>query len=160
MICNNCNKLNEEGNKFCKYCGSKLDSANVNNQIISINNSENKGKKSFLPWISLGLMLLKLFLIVLTAFFPDVRILLYLNFIPLLIGSLILSIISRVINKDKLSLLIMIVDIILIVVLFIFVVCYLNFIIKKEIFSYSSDLNSCGNDGTDLLFGMCEVAGR
>lgn len=105
-------------------------------------------------------MLLKLFLIVLTAFFPDVRIVLYLNFIPLLIGSLILSIISRVINKDKLSLLIMIVNIILIVVLFIFVVCYLNFIIKKEIFLCSSDLNSCGNDGTDLLFGMCEVAGR
>lgn len=47
MICNNCNKQNEEGNKFCEYCGNKLDSANVNNQIISINNSESKGKKSF-----------------------------------------------------------------------------------------------------------------
>ena len=46
MICNNCNKQNEEGNKFCEYCGNKLDSANVNNQITCANVQANKSNYS------------------------------------------------------------------------------------------------------------------
>ena len=143
MICNNCNKLNDEDNKYCEYCGNKLDSANVNNQVYDIS-ADNKGKKSFLPWISLGLLCFSVvvFIPILMCFFN----ILFISIIPfviifllLLIASLVLSIVSRVDNHDSMSLVIMILSIV-------FIGLFLAFIV----YEISSGFCECINTVNDF----------
>lgn len=131
MKCINCGKENKDNTNFCSNCGVKLEqqiqkesAQNGNINIKQIQNTNNK-KIPTLSWIALGFLCMQLlcFLCQYVEFlykYVYSKVLFLFEF-PYIIVSLILAIISRVINKDKMSLALIIVDAIIIVI----VICLL-----------------------------------
>lgn len=131
MKCINCGKENKDNTNFCSNCGVKLEqkiqkesAQNGNIDIKQIQNTNNK-KIPTLSWVALGFLCMQLlcFLCQYVEFlykYVYSKVLFLFEF-PYVIVSLILAIISRVINKDKMSLALIIVDAIIIVI----VICLL-----------------------------------
>ncbi len=124
MKCINCGKENKNNTNFCSNCGVKLEqqiqqdsTQNGNIDIKQIQNTNNK-KKPTLSWVSLGFLCMQLlcFLCQYVEFLYKYVYskLLFMFEFPYIIVSLILAIISRVKNKDKMSLVLIIVDAIII----------------------------------------------
>ena len=157
MFCSNCGNRVEENSKFCSRCGNKLESniqyinnyqnANivpnysVNNVVSNVN--YNKKKVPVLSWVSLSLLLAKVFIIAISYLivygysYNSYSGLVILNYLPLLTGSLVTSIVSRAMNKDIMSLVVMIVDIVLIVLGIIIAIIV--------VIAFSSLIYACGN---------------
>ena len=160
MFCSNCGKKNESYSKFCSECGNILESnasnssvyasnQNINvvpNNTYTVTNNDRK-KVPVLSWISLSLLLAKVILSIIIGIvsynsynysygYSYLSISL-LSYLPLLTASLVTSIVSRVKNKDTMSLVVMIVDIVLIALAIIIVVIFIA--------AFSSFIYACNN---------------
>ena len=144
MYCRNCGFKNEENSRFCGSCGSELYS-NVN-QFSVVNNVNQANTKKGIPvlsWISFGLLMFKLLIIVISIIAYNSNFSTYLMWLPCLLGSLITAIISRVMNKDTMSLVVMIIDIILIALGIIAIILFV-IILGQILFACGSSLSAIG----------------
>lgn len=131
MYCSKCGKENSNNDKFCVNCGAEFNkdiSIQTNQNNISKNNKQSIPK---LSWISLWLFCVQ-FLIgtisyILSIFNNEVTnsiaSVIYFLIASCLIASLVTSIISRVQNKDKMSFVLLIVNIIYISLFVILMMC-------------------------------------
>lgn len=122
--CKFCGKEIEVNSKFCGYCGNSLESNN--NQIKEKTERKKYSTLSLIALILLGCT----FIDVILAFTPIGYTLEIFNtlFSLMFIASLILSIISRVIHKDTLSLILIIVTSALILLSLILVIIFTFFL--------------------------------
>ena len=141
MYCSNCGKKNDNETKFCENCGNKLEVQKeiVNNNVI---NNNQKKKIPVLSWLSLCFLFAKVAIIIYCIFsnnyfnnyvsnydgIYDYNGMSGLSYIPFLTTSLILSIVSRVKNKDTMSLVVMVIDIVLFALLIIMIIIEIIFI--------------------------------
>lgn len=169
MKCINCGNESKENDNFCTNCGVRLGQSieistenNVTNESVNLQ-SKNTNKKRIptLSWISLGFLGMQLF-----CFLCQFNGFLYKNvyskllFIfefPYVIVSLILAIISRVKNKDKMSLVLIIVDSVVIVIAIIFIV--LAVLLMISVINACSDPNSQINVTTNEFIEGCRTIG-
>ena len=145
MYCRNCGFKNEENSRFCGSCGSELHANYINqNNGINIVNSDNKKKGiPVLSWISFGLLMFKILTIVISIIAYNSNFSIYLMWIPSLLGSLITAIISRVMNKDTMSLVVMIIDIILIALGILAIILFV-IILGQILFACGESLSAIG----------------
>lgn len=172
MYCSKCGKKLDEGVKFCSGCGNKIVDEIVNipsmskqKDVVTTNKtnitSTEKKKIPALSWVSLGLLLAKLLVTIISYVLSYNAVLTYtedyysndynyfselgfLSLIPFLTASLVTSIVSRVKHKDTMSLVVMIVDIVLIALAIIGVIIVLWFV--------SSTIAACGESMSNAPF--------
>lgn len=169
MFCSNCGKENSNDSKFCTNCGVKLGQPiavsienNLTNESVNLQSKNtNKKKIPTLSWISLGFLGMQLFcfLCQFNGFLYKCVYskLLFIFEFPYVIVSLILAIISRVKNKDKMSLVLIIVDTVVIVLAIIFIV--LAVLLLVSVINACSDPNSQINETTNEFIEGCRTIG-
>ena len=162
MKCSKCNYENQEHSNFCNNCGSKLEISNTTEENSNLQNENNKKKKiPALSWVSFGFLLMQLFCF-LCQFSQIINKhiyskLLFIFELPYVLVSLILAIISRIKNKDTMSLVVLIIDSVIISLAIIFVIIAVIFIISlvnacsnpnsKPNHDITETLEGCGNMG-------------
>ncbi len=173
MKCNNCGTNIENNKNFCPNCGIKIEQTiqqnqenSVQNGVVSENNNlqtqnASKEKKNTLSWISLGFLVMQLFCFIcqfsgLLYKYVYSKLLFIFEF-PYIIVSLILAIISRAKNKDKMSLVLIIVDITVIFILIIFIV--LAVILFASLINACLTPNSSVNSSINEIFDGCREMG-
>ena len=118
MECKNCGKENDEGNMFCYNCGNPLKEETIQ--------KDNKKKNSKLSWIALGFLIWQIIAPLFSNIFIVKNTIINIIFeFPWILVSLILTIVSRCIYKDKLSKYLLIIELILIVIAVIFIIFYI-----------------------------------
>ena len=126
MKCNKCGSENLENVNYCTNCGTKIAVENNENKIVENNTNNSKNKIPVLSWVSLGLLCMQLigFLCMINSFlYKFIGSKLSIIFeLPYVVASLILAIISRVKNKDKMSLILIIVDSVVIFITIVFII--------------------------------------
>lgn len=166
MFCSNCGKKNDDNSKFCSDCGNVLENNISNNTYNNQNipnyynnptptynvptntyNVNNKKKVPVLSWVSLSLLLTKVLISIIVGIvtynytynysYNSYSGLSIFSYLPLLTASLVTSIVSRVKNKDTMSLVVMIVDIVLIALAIIIVIIFIA--------AFSSFIYACSN---------------
>ena len=119
MYCKKCGKENESVSKFCKNCGEKIETKELNQNTSNNIVDKEKIGSTTLSIISLIFCVLQF---VATFIASKVSYLEFLSNIPWIIISLILAIISRCKYKDTMSLVMIIIDSVLIVLMIIGVI--------------------------------------
>lgn len=111
---------------------------NMEEKNFEKNQEQKKELKSNLSIIALGLLLAKLFItFILSAILPKNAIINFLNNFPWIITSIILCIISRIKYKDKLSIIVLILDLIIIALTILIMAITLYF--------FATVANGCSN---------------
>ena len=119
MKCSNCGNENNVRDSFCSKCGNKLSQVEQ-----KVKKSDNK-KIPTLSWIALSLLCMQLFCFI--CFFNSFLYkyiysnLLFIFEFPYTIVSLILAIISRIKNKDKMSIALIIANLLIIIIVIAFI---------------------------------------
>ena len=133
MKCNYCgNEINKDA-KFCPDCGARIENSIQQEKMLDSNNDsykqktpENKNKIPVLSWISFGFLCMQLlsyiFLFNRALYNSIYSKFLYIFEIPYVLVSFVLAIISRVKNKDNMSLVLIIIDSVLIALSIIFLI--------------------------------------
>ena len=132
MYCIRCGTENKDNSNYCTHCGNKLE-VNNNIQVNKVDsvNREQMGSTN-LSIASLVCLILK-FVSLFGGLLSSSK---WIMEVPWLLASLILAIISRVKYKDKMSKVLLIVDIILMVlevILFIILIIIIVFFISNII---------------------------
>lgn len=124
MKCPKCGEDVQENDIYCGKCGTKI--KNIENTIPN--------KVPIISWVSLGFLVLEVLVficgMVLSSMDYANKELDYLLYFPYILISLIMAIIGRVLNKDKLSLIVLIIDVVLIVLFVIFSIITVFFFIS------------------------------
>ena len=125
MFCSKCGKENIKESKFCAGCGASL----LDNQPIEQHQTNKNFKKTRLSntplsLISLGCLIMQ---VIVLSFVKNIGILSFLTNIPWILISLVLAIISKCKNNDKLSGIMIIINIIVIILFIIWMVIGLLF---------------------------------
>ena len=159
MKCINCGDENKNSANFCSNCGTKLEQNIQSNQNVSSQNANNS-KIPTLSWVSLGFLCMQLFCFFCqNAGFTFKTVHSKASFVfefPYIIVSLILAIISRVKNKDRMSLAVIIVDAIVIFIVIIFII--LAAILFASVINSCSDPNSqLHNAAMDFIDGCRQI---
>ena len=152
MKCSKCGTKNDDNFKFCSNCGNKIEVKDeiVNTVVINEEKTINETKKKKIPvlsWLAFYFLMAKILVTIISGVitynmysnyesmldydslsYNGLTGLAFLRLIPFLTASLVLSIISRVKNKDTMSLVIMIIDIILIVLIIVAAILLMIFV--------------------------------
>lgn len=158
MNCNNCGYKNEKNSNFCMNCGVKLENVqNIEEEQAKVNDV--KQKVSVLSWIAFSLLLIGIFCSIcrFNINISNKNILYYIINLPWIVTSLILAIISRVKNKDKMSIVIVIIDtiilairvicIIVLAILFVSVINACNDYVSENGSEINNTINGCRQMG-------------
>ena len=141
MRCNNCGRENELDSKFCVSCGSKLEMVN------SVSNSVNTNTEEGPQHTKLSIAALICLVISFTApplgYYTSIKLLYE---IPWFLISLVLTVISKVRYKDRMSKVLLIIELIIIGVSVVLIIVSLIFLamIFKMLF------NAIENGGCDV----------
>jgi len=125
MFCSKCGNENNKESKYCAVCGASL----LENQPIEQHQTNKKLENTRLSntplsFISLGCLIMQ---VIVLSFIKNIGILSFLTNIPWILISLVLAIISKCKNNDKLSGIMMIIDIIGIILFIIWMIIGLLF---------------------------------
>ena len=124
MKCPNCGGDLQENDIYCGKCGTKI--KDVDNKISN--------KVPVISWVSLGFLIVGVVSFILGGILDSAdyynEILEHILYFPYVFVSLIISIIGRVLNKDKLSLIVLIIDAVLIILFVIFSVIMVLFFVS------------------------------
>lgn len=116
MKCPNCGGNIQENDIYCGNCGTKI--KNVENKITN--------KVPTISLVSLVFLIIGVLTfisgMILSSLDYSNKILDYILYCPYILISLIIAIVGRVMNKDKLSLIVLIIDVALIILVIIFLI--------------------------------------